>query len=225
MVREAVVFKSQLISRKWLSEDPFFEVEFTRPLSLYLEPGLVVKIRWKNEERYCIPVSLPQEPTMKLCLRYVKGQALSEVLAHSEMGTLIDFVAPFGYFTFQGFARPAVFIATDIGITAFVSMVSCGTTPACVVHGMTSYESDYYKDCFLRSGSKYIRCFSEGAESDRQPVDAFQGPVWEYVKSSLPRRSYDFYLSGSQEMFRRVVRLIDEEFVGSRVFLEIFCRY
>jgi benzoate/toluate 1,2-dioxygenase reductase component len=216
------VYNSDLVSRRWLSEK-VFEVELIRPPSFHFEPGSVVKILHENACRCFALVSSIFDPTITFCVRYVQEDMVCNLLAFSPRGASVRFTGPLGYFVLKPSPQPTVLVATDTGIAPFVSMIRSGITDFTVLHGGRSVEDLYYKDSFAGGGCSYVPCVSDVSDFGNLPEAIFQGTVKDYMKSHLPRRAYDFYLSGCRGMVREVIHLIDEEFPDSRVFREFFC--
>ena len=222
--RTKLVHRGKIIKRRWISQKTF-EVHISRPATFHFEPGLAIKIIFEGAERYCAPVSAHDDRTLVLHLRHMKKEPLSNKLALCKMEAPLQFTGPFGYFTFIGSSRPAVFIAFGTGIAPFVSMARSGVKDFILIHEVSTVADLTYEKLFRKSARKYIPCVSRSAISHGIKGERFLGKVTDYLTKHLPPGTYDFYLAGKAEMVRDVVRLIDDHFAGSHVYTEIFCRY
>jgi len=166
-------------------------------------------------------VSAPNDPTLVICLKKIKGGEYSPILASAEPGTPISFIGPLGYFTYRPSDKPAVFVATGTGIAPFLSMVRSGMTGFTLLHGVHRETNLYYRDIFSRAARFYIPCVVSDDEAG-SGKNVFQGRVSHYLAEHLIPGVYDFYLCGRQEMIRDVTLLADERFPGSLVYTEVF---
>jgi ferredoxin-NADP reductase len=110
-----------------------------------------------------------------------------------------------------------VFVATGTGIAPFVSMVKSGCKGFTLLHGVPTSAELYYGESFRAAAFRYVPCLSE-----ENAAGAFSGRVTEWVRTHLAPGSYDFYLCGRREMVRDVTSLVDEGYLASRVYAEIF---
>jgi ferredoxin-NADP reductase len=115
-----------------------------------------------------------------------------------------------------------VFVATGTGIAPFVSMARSGVGGFVLLHGVRTSADLYYERIFRAAAGSYVPCLSRGSAVSCVRHEVFFGRVNEYIEGHLPRRGYDFYLSGRGEMIRDVTLLVDDLFPDSRVYSEIF---
>jgi NAD(P)H-flavin reductase len=101
-------------------------------------------------------------------------------------------------------------------------MARAGVSGFLLLHGVREPEDLYYEDLFRTAASEVVPCLTGQGEGPARRLDAFSGRVTAYLEANLPRRAYDFYLCGREEMIRDVTLLVDEAFTGSRVYSEIF---
>jgi ferredoxin-NADP reductase len=212
-----MTYVTQLISRRWLSENAF-EVGFRRPEGFGFEPGQHIRFEHNGLYRDYSLISSSSDPSLSLCIR--KMGKFSSVLAEAEIGSDFEFSGPHGYFLFQPSAHPAVWIATGTGIAPFVSMARSGINGFMLLHGVRSPADLYYEILLRPSASLYIPCLSK--PSDIMPPDAYSGRVTGYIRDRMARSNYEFYLCGQREMIRDMTALLDEQFPSSRVYYEIF---
>ena len=97
-----------------------------------------------------------------------------------------------------------------------------GVTDFMLLHEVTRVEDLYYQNRFQKITSNYVPCLLEAVPSDPSPPGAFLGDAASYLIQNLLPGSYDFYLCGEREMIRGVTLLVDERFVGSYVYTEVF---
>lgn len=218
---DAQVFSAELLSRKWLSQKAF-EVELRRPETLHFKPGQTLCFNYKSEERYYSFVSLPDDPTIVLCVRHVETGFFSPILASAEIGTRFDFTGPHGYFIFTPSPRAPIFIATGTGVAPFVSMAGAGIKDFILLHGVGDVQNLYYKNRLAARAKKHIACVSGTSAETLAPDEYFRGRITEFLKQNLPPAAYDFYLCGRQDMIRDVMHLVDRRFPGSLVYYEVF---
>jgi NAD(P)H-flavin reductase len=220
--RTELVHSGKILKRRWISQKAF-EIHISRPAAFHLEPGLAIKIVFEGVERYCSPVSAPDDPAMVLHLQHLKKDPLCNKLALCEMEASLQFRGPFGYFTFMSSPRPAVFVAFGTGIAPFVSMARSGVKDFILIHEVSTAADLTYEALFRKSARKYIPCVSRSAISRVIKGDRFLGKGTDYLTKHLLPGTYDFYLSGKTETIRDLVWLIDDHFAGSHVYTEIFC--
>jgi len=155
-------------------------------------------------------------------IRHVPGGALTPFLASLEPGAEIAFSGPRGHFAFRPSDRPAVFVATGTGIAPFAAMARSGVRGFLLLHGVRAPEDLAYEDLFRPTAGEVVHCLTGQGSGQTAHPEAFSGRVTAYLETNLPRRDYDFYLCGREEMIRDVTLLVDEAFPGSRVYAEIF---
>jgi NAD(P)H-flavin reductase len=214
----ATIYTAKLLERRWIS-DKTFEIRLTRPPAFQFEPGQRIRLIHENIERDYSLVSVPDNETLSLCIRYIESGAFSPVLAAARIGSQFHFSGPHGYFLFQPSRRPAIFVSTGTGIAPFCAMVRSGITGFTLLHGVRSSDELYYSSVFRASAKLYVACLSDVS---KPPAGGFQGWVTDYLAMHLPPGSYDFYLCGCNDMIRDVTLLIDDRFQGSLVYTEIF---
>jgi NAD(P)H-flavin reductase len=101
-------------------------------------------------------------------------------------------------------------------------MARDGVRDFLLLHGVREPEELYYEPLFRDAAAEVVPCLTGCRPEERPRPDAFSGRVTAYLESKLPRKAYDFYLCGREEMIRDVTLLVDEAFPGSRVYSEIF---
>ena len=211
----------ELLQRRWLSENAF-EIELTRPPAFKFKAGQTICFIHESMQRYYSLLSVPDDPTLTLCVYHVPRGSFSPVLADAEIGTPFNITGPHGYFTFNRSERAPVFVATGTGIAPFVSMGRSGITDFILLHEVELAADLYYQDLFRKIASNYVPCLLESHSAGPSPPGVFQGNAAGFIKKNLPPASYDFYLCGEREMTREVTLLADEHFPGSYVFKEVF---
>ena len=207
-----------LLKRRWLSKKTF-EIILSLPPAFTFKPGQRISLSLDGYERDYSIVSAPKESELTLCIGKVAGGRLSALLSVADTGTSLSVNGPYGYFTYKPSPRPAVFVATGTGIAPFCSMARSGISGFTILHGVRLPDDLYYASLFQQSAKNYIPCLSE---AKKLPADSFQGNVTQYLEQHLESKAYDFYLCGGREMVRDVTLLIDERFLGSLVYTELF---
>ncbi len=218
---EPGIYSAKLLNRRWLT-DKVFEVELSRPANFHFAAGQRIRLLHEMLQRDYSLTTAPNDPTLALCLEKVEGGEYSPILASSEIGTILSFTGPHGYFTYRPSKKPAIFVATGTGIAPFLSMVSDGVTDFTLLHGVRTAKSLHYEDIFRRTARSHIPCLSAAPHEAGSRENVFHGRVGLYLAQHLPKGIYDFYLSGRQEMVRDVTLLVDEIFPGSLIYSEIF---
>jgi ferredoxin-NADP reductase len=211
-------FSTRTIARRNLSPK-VFELTLLKPTEFKFTPGQRVRFKHGRVCRDYSIASAPAEETIRLCIRKAKRGLLSPQLADAPESTSWTFTGPHGYFTFKASQRPAVFVATGTGIAPFCSMAASGIFGFTLLHGVEQAEDLYYRDLFQTRAAAYIGCLSGACP---ECIAHHPGRVTGYIETRLPRRAYDFYLCGRQDMIRDVTLLIDEIFQGSFVYSEVF---
>jgi ferredoxin-NADP reductase len=211
-------FTTQLLQRRWLSEKAF-EIALERPPDFSFQPGQRIQLFHEDIERDYSLISAPDDSLLALCIRNVKGGAMSSVLSTVDVPVQIEFTGPHGYFIFQSSPRPPIMVATGTGIAPFCSMVRSGITGFTLLHGVEKSEELYYAPEIKKSAKLYVPCLSAAV---KEKSTHFHGRVTDYLQDKLPVTVYDFYLCGRREMIRDVTLLVDERFPGSHIYTELF---
>ena len=219
--RNAAFYKTQLLSRRWISEDAF-EIRFSRPLTFEFVPGQRVRFMQDAVERDYTPVSSPKEEGIDFLVKSVKGGLFSSALASAQEGAPFGFTGPHGYFRFYPSERLPVFVATGTGVAPFVSMARAGVKDFVLLHGVRRSLDLYYEPLFRKSAALYVPCLSAVQDAREGVPDAFAGRVTGYLANHLTSGTYDFYLCGNEEMIRNVILLVDQRFPDSLVYTEPF---
>jgi len=215
------MMKTELLARRQLSENTF-ELTLSRPDAFHFESGQRICFHHETIEREYSLTSTTEDARLQLCVRQVTSGRFSSFLSSVEMGKHLYFTGPHGYFTFHPSQRPPVFVATGTGLAPFLSMTRSGVRGYSILHGVSSIEDLYYREVWESDAAQYVPCLSGGVEGIGAVDNAFPGRVTDYVKSTLKRRPYDFYLCGRGEMIRDLIHLVDEFFPGSMVRTEIY---
>jgi len=212
------VFSTELLNRRRLSRKAF-ELEISRPSEFFYQSGQRIRFISDTGERDYSLLSIPDRPSLKLCVRSVEKGQFSPLLETAAIGTRFQITGPHGHFLFQPSPRPAVFVATGTGIAPFHAFCFAGAVPQALIHGVGRFEDLYYENKFRGRAANYIACISR----DKDPSqDVFYGRVTDYIHQHLAPKAYDFYLCGRREMIRDVILLVDDNFPGSYIFTEIF---
>lgn len=217
----AGLYETHVLGRSWLTEDTF-EIRFGRPSIFQFAPGQRVRFIRNEVERDYTPVSIPQDDGIDFLVRHVKEGLLSSALASAREGEPFRFTGPHGYFRFYPSERLPVFVATGTGLAPFVSMARAGARGFILLHGVRRPLDLYYEGFFRKTARLYVPCLSALRESREGGTGAFSGRVTAYLEDRLPSGAYDFYLCGSGEMIRDVIRLVDKRFPDSLVYTEPF---
>ena len=216
-----VIETTEVINRKWFSEDAF-EVELSRPRHFHFKPGHTIELIYQDQKRYYSLASAPGDPKLSLCVNFIEKGYFSPLLASAEIGFKLEFSGPHGYFTFSPSPRPPVFIATDTGIAPFVSMARSGMRDFTLLHGARHAGQLYYQDLLQMSAHMYLPIVWEIPDGGHVSSGLFHGKMVNLLAQHLKPGRYDFYLCGWQKMIKDVTHLIDDRFPGSHVYTEVF---
>ncbi len=211
-------YTTELLERRWLSEKAF-EIILARPPAFKFQPGQSIQLFLEDIERDYSLISAPSDSQLALCIRNVKGGAMSSVLSKVAISARMEFAGPHGYFIFQSSPRPPILVATGTGIAPFCSMVRSGLKGFTLLHGVEKSEELYYAPEIKESAGLYVPCLSGAVEKKSAH---FHSRVTDYLQDKLPVKAYDFYLCGRREMIRDVTLLVDERFPGSHIYTELF---
>jgi len=210
-------YSAGIIAHRWLSRKTF-EIKLRRPEAFNFKPGQRISLKHETFERDYSLASSPGESHLTLCIRYIEGGRLSQLLGDAKSGTRLFFYGPHWYVTFKPSGRPAVLVASGTGIAPFRSMVRSGVTPEFILHGVQTPADLYYAEELQPASGSYVPCLSQSGKSQTY----FNGRVTDYLQRHLPSKNYDFYLCGAREMIRDVTLLVDEVFEDSLVYTEAF---
>jgi benzoate/toluate 1,2-dioxygenase reductase component len=219
--RKAGVHQTQLLSRRWFTEEAF-EIRFRRPPQFQFNPGQRVRFIWNEVERDYTPVSSPQDEEIDFLVRSVKGGVFSSALASAREGDPFHFTGPHGYFCFYPSERLSVFVATGTGVAPFVAMARAGVKDFILLHGVRRFLDLYYEPLFRKTARRYVPCLSAVKDQEEGVPGGFAGRVTKYLADHLESGAYDFYLCGNADMIKDVILLVDQRFPDSRVYTETF---
>jgi benzoate/toluate 1,2-dioxygenase reductase subunit len=155
----AQTYTVKLLKRKWLSKKTF-EIFLSMSPAFAFKPGQRIRLSLEGQERDYSIVSAPEESELTLCIRMVAGGKLSVLLSVVDTGTSLIVNGPHGYFTYKPSPRPAVFVATGVGIAPFCSMARSGISGFTLLHGVGLPDDLYYASLFRQSARKYIPCLT-----------------------------------------------------------------
>jgi len=217
----ALSYRTQLLSRRWISDEAF-EIRFGRPPQFQFSPGQRVRFIQNEVEKDYSPVSSPADEEIGFLVKSVKGGVFTSVLASAPEGTFFHFTGPHGYFRFYPSERFPVFVATGTGVAPFVSMAKAGVKDFTLLHGVRRFLHLYYEPLFRKTAKLYAPCLSAIRHPREGVPGAFAGRVTEYLAYHLASGAYDFYLCGNADMIRDVLFLVDRRFTDSRVYTETF---
>jgi ferredoxin-NADP reductase len=211
-------FSTRLLSRTWLTPRDF-EVEVERPAGFVFQAGQGIRFGHKDRWREYTIVSAADSPALTLCIRHVAGGGFTPHLATAPLGVRLEATGPHGYFLHTGSdARPAVFVATGVGIAPFVAMTRFGVRGFTLLHGVRTPDELHYASPLRSAAARYVPCVT-GAAGRPQ---VYSGRVTGYLRERLDPGVYDFYLCGRRQMIGEVTLLVDELFPGSSVRTEAF---
>lgn len=213
-------YRVTVTGRRWLGEHAF-EIRFSRPKGFSFQPGQQVTFFHDTLNRDYTLLGPTPGDELAICVRHIPQGRFSTLLAAARSGDVFTISAPFGFFTYQRSWRPAVFVATGTGIAPFVAFARSGVRNFDLLHGVRLADELYYAGELSLAAGRYIPCLSHVFTPGPYPL-AFHGHVGDYLAARHPREIYDFYLCGRSEMIRDVMRIIDENYDGSRVFIETF---
>jgi len=191
----AGLYKTQLLSRRWTTEEAF-EIRFSRPPLFHFSPGQRVRFMQNEAERDYSPVSSPKDETIDFLVKSVKGGLFSSALASAREGDSFHFTGPHGYFRFYPSERLPVFVATGTGIAPFASMAKTGVINFVLLHGVRRSLDLYNESLFRKTAALYVPCLSALSDPREGAPGAFAGRVTGYLEEGLTPGAYDFYLCG-----------------------------
>jgi ferredoxin-NADP reductase len=220
-VSQSEKYPTRLLARSRLSADTF-QIDLERPSGFSFVPGQGIRLSSNGLEREYTLVCGPNDDQLSICVKVLEKGAFSPLLARLETGDSLLLSGPHGYFTFQTKERPAVFVATGAGIAPFVSMVRSGVSGFTLLHGATTSTDLLYRDITQPASRRYLGCITEKQADEGEAAWKHWGRVSDFLKKELPPGIFDFYLCGRREMVRDVVSIVDDFFLGSKVFFEIF---
>lgn len=208
-----------ILRHTWLSAKAF-ELVLERPQGYSFLAGQKILLEISGIRREYSLASSPDENELVICLRFVKGGALTTRLAAVKAGSCVLISDAYGFFVY----RPgrAVFVATGTGIAPFVAYAKSGITGYAMIHGVRDIEDLYYQEILRSSVENYIPCLSAKTSFNKPLPGCFEGRVTSYLENKLPQGCYDFYLCGNGAMIRDVTLLVDRQFPDSRLFSEAF---
>lgn len=212
------VYTTELLERHWLSEKTF-EAVLSRPVGFEFTPGQRIRLLHQSIERDYSLVNATADRHLTLCVRSVAGGKFSPLLAKAAIGTLFKLTGPHGYFVYRKSARRSVFVATGTGIAPFAAMARSGVKEYILLHGVREEKELYYASLLRSNARRYVACLTEDPLAEH---GSFHGRVSDFLATQLESDTYDFYLSGREDMIRDVIWLVDDHFPGSLIYTEIF---
>ncbi len=215
MSRES--FQAGVVGQRWLTGH-VFEISFERPRGFSFIPGQKVSLTIDDITRQYTLINQPDASELTICVGHVPDGRLTPLLARARPGEIVSLSAAAGFFTYQSLGRRAVFVATGTGIAPFLAFIRNGVRDFCCLQGAINERELLYRDEVEQAAGEYIPCLS--APESNGPF--WNGRVTSYLEQRLAKERYDFYLCGNGDMIRDAIRIIDQHFPGSRVFMETF---
>lgn len=206
--------------RTWLNGDTFV-LTCSKPAGFTFLAGQHVLLLHGGEEREYTLLSPPEAPILRFLIKRVAAGRLSTALAEMKMGTVLSMGQAKGYLTYRSTQRPAVFVATGVGIAPFEAMAANGVTGFTLIQGARILSGLFFREHLAAVASRYIPCLTEAPDEVDLP-DLFRGHVTGYVERHLQPGSYDFYLCGSRAMITDMTLLLDRHCPTARVFSEAY---
>lgn len=213
-------FTASLISCRQIGPGTL-EVRLARPSGFTFLPGQFIRVFVDGSPRDYTIISDPNGETIDFCIGLVKGGRFSTLIETASQGDRFHFSGPHGHFIFRESSRRSVFVATGTGVAPFVAFSRSGVTAAILLHGVHDTDQLLYRQQLESRLDQYVPCIS-GIGLKEPPQRAFHGRVTAYLETVLPHDLYNFYLCGRNTMIREATALIDDQFAGSRVYIENF---
>ncbi|MFU8768442.1 MAG: ferredoxin--NADP reductase [Desulfotignum sp.] len=210
-------FTIQLIHRRWLS-DTIFELTFTKPAGFGLSSGQYIRFFFDKVDRDYTPVSLASDSSIRICVRKTGRGRFSDFLSRCPEGERFEISGPHGYFFYQASDRSDVFVGTGTGVAPFVAFARSGVSDYILLQGAKNPDDVIYRELLAPNSRQYVACISRAAGSG----PFFHGRVTDFLADRLQPGTYQFFLSGRQDMILDAMEIIDDRFKDSKVFTERF---
>lgn len=215
------MFSSSLVAYHEVAPG-ILEVRMERPSGFKFLPGQFLRFYIDDVPRDYTIISAPHSKSIDFCIALVEGGRFSTIISRAMAGDTFKLSGPHGHFTFKESTTKSIFVATGVGVAPFVSFCRSGIKDATLIHGVSTPDQLIYHHLLQPHLGTYIPCISQPFEKTEQLHDAYSGRVTDYLKTSLPQDTYDFYVCGQRNMIRDVTAVIDDHFDGSRLFIENF---
>lgn len=215
------VFSSSLVAYHPVAPG-ILEVRIERPAGFTFLPGQFIRFYVDDVPRDYTIISAPHSQSIDFCIALVEGGRFSTLISRAMAGDTFKLSGPHGHFIYNRSANKSIFVATGVGVAPYVSFCRSGIKDAMLIHGVSTPDKLIYRRLLQPHLGTYIPCISQQFEKNEQLGEAYSGRVTDYLKTSLPQDTYDFYLCGQRNMIRDATALIDDNFEGSRLFIENF---
>lgn len=206
--------------RVWL-DDEAFELTCSRPEGFQFLAGQYVTLEYQGISREYTIVSPPDASELRFLIKRQHEGAFSSRLASVDRGCVLTMERLKGYLSFRPSKRSVVFVATGVGIAPFVSMAASGVRGFTLIHGVRKASGLFYRQEMMAAADRYQACISGGEQVGNLP-GFYQGYVTDYVKATLPRGMYEFYLCGSRAMIHDMTHLLDEQYPDTVIYSEAY---
>ena len=169
--------------------------------------------------------SAPNDPVLSFLIRRQPGGSLSNFLAERSVGDSVRISLPFGDFRPSVSERPAVLIATGVGIAPFLSLVRSGGQVSCLstsaslfcLYGVR-YVNEVIEHSFFQNNSTLSLAVSREAVGG-----CYHGRVSGLIETIDLPDDADFFLCGYDSMIDDVfARLRVRGVLDSRIHTEVF---
>jgi len=217
----APVHTVTVAGRQWLDADSFV-LQCSRPDAFSFEAGQHVSLFCEQEERDYTLLSAPSAVDLRFLIKRVAGGKLSTRLAELAPGAVLAMSRAKGYLTYRSTDRPAVFVATGVGIAPFVSMAAAGKTGYTLIQGARNPAGLYFRQELRAAAARYIPCVSGTTKAAADLPNLYPGRVTGAVKRFLEPGRYDVYLCGSRAMITEMILLLDEHCPAARIYSEAY---
>jgi NAD(P)H-flavin reductase len=165
---------------------------------------------------YSLPPEIAKEQGYELCIKRVEGGQTNAYLNHLKVGDWINIRSSYGDFKLKTEAgRGVALIGTGTGVAPLRSIALSNEIQnsnidfAVAILGFRTFNEIPYPGDFERAGIATTYALSKIFEKPLFPF--FKGRVTDVLKQlrpDFPWQTTDFYVCGSGEMIREVVRLL-----------------
>ncbi len=224
-------FTTTVLEKTYLTADMLL-LRLEKPADFNFTPGQFVQVTVPDPEKkifrsYSL-LSIPEDPTLDVCIKIVPGGKASTLFAECAVGDTFDMRGPLGHFQLPKDLLGAHFVATGAGIAPIMSMIRAQLAerpiPLSLLFGMRVPEDICLETELLALSKKHPElsltyCLSRTTQLD-QPWQA-SGRVTAYLKEM--NEGEHLFICGSPEMVKEVRSIYLERGIEKeRIHLEIF---
>jgi ferredoxin-NADP reductase len=225
-------YQEKIISKKYLSPDTV-SLEISKPENFTYIPGQFIRIKVADTKENILRSyslsSLPEEDSLKLCIKLVPDGLASNYIKNIKEGEEIKFEKAQGYFNYKTNEKENIyFIATGVGISPIFPIIKDelqnknNQKNFKLLFGLRTKKDIFWQKELEELENKYKNFSFEIILSQEKNPDFKNGHVNDFL-DNIDFNNSDFYVCGNPNMILEISKILLEKKVNiANIHFEIF---